>query len=104
MTEIRELFDLTKTIAADLFAGKTYPWEVLADIRPFILRLGETLPADEFDHPSEGVWIAKDAKIFPSAISAHPVLLTTVLRFVTAPLSARVLLSGRMRSLAIPQS
>ena len=42
MTEIRELFDLTKTIAADLFAGKTYPWEVLADIRPFILRLGET--------------------------------------------------------------
>ena len=51
MTEIRELFDLTKTIAADLFAGKTYPWEVLADIRPFILRLGETLPAVEFDHP-----------------------------------------------------
>ena len=55
MTEIRELFDLTKTIAADLFAGKTYPWEVLADIRPFILRLGETLPEDEFDHPSGSV-------------------------------------------------
>ncbi len=72
MTEIRELFDLTKTIAADLFAGKTYPWEVLADIRPFILRLGETLPEDEFDHPSEGVWIAKDAKIFPSAYIGSP--------------------------------
>ena len=99
MTEIRELFDLTKTIAADLFAGKTYPWEVLADIRPFILRLGETLPADEFDHPSEGVWIAKDAKIFPSAYIGSPCII-----FVTAPLSVRVLSSVKMRSLAIPQS
>ena len=75
MTEIRELFDLTKTIVADLFTGKTYPWEVLADIRPFILRLGETLPADEFDHPSEGVWIAKDATVFPSAYVHGPCII-----------------------------
>lgn len=29
MLEIKELLDLTKTIAAPLFEGKTYPWEVL---------------------------------------------------------------------------
>ena len=47
---------------AELFVGKTYPWEVLDDIKPFILKLGETLSPEEFDHPEEGVWIAKDAK------------------------------------------
>ena len=52
MTKINELFDLDKTIAAKLFEGKTYPWEVLGGIKDFILALGETLPQDEYDHRS----------------------------------------------------
>ena len=72
MTEIKELFDLDKTIAAKLFEGKTYPWEVLDGIKDFILALGATLPEDEYDHPSEGVWIAKDATVFPSAYIGSP--------------------------------
>ena len=75
MTTIKELLDLSKTIAAELFAGKTYPWEVLDDIKPFILKLGESLPAEEFDHPEEGVWIAKDAKVFPSAYIGAPCII-----------------------------
>ena len=75
MTTINELLDLSKTIAAELFEGKTYPWEVLDDIKPFILKLGESLPAEEFDHPEEGVWIAKDAKVFPSAYIGAPCII-----------------------------
>ena len=75
MTEIAELFDLTKTIASGLFEGKTYPWEVLSDIKAYILKLGETLPTDEYDHPEEGVWIAKDAKVFPSAYIGSPCII-----------------------------
>lgn len=75
MVKIDELLDLSKTIAAELFEGKTYPWEVLDDIKPFILKLGETLSPDEFDHPSEGVWIAKDAKVFPSAYIGAPCII-----------------------------
>lgn len=75
MTEIKELLDLTKTIAAPLFEGKKYPWEVLDGIKEFILALGETLPADEFDHPEEGVWIAKDAKVFASAYLGSPCII-----------------------------
>ena len=75
MTEIAELFDLTKTIASGLFEGKTYPWEVLPEIKSYILKLGETLPADEYDHPEEGVWIAKDAKVFPSAFIGSPCII-----------------------------
>lgn len=75
MVKIEELLDLIKTIAAGLFEGKTYPWEVLDDIKPFILKLGETLSPEEFDHPSEGVWIAKDAKVFPSAYIGAPCII-----------------------------
>ncbi len=75
MTEIKELFDLDKTIAAKLFEGKTYPWEVLDGIKDFILALGATLPEDEYDHPSEGVWIAKDATVFASAYIGSPCII-----------------------------
>ena len=75
MITISDLLDLDKTIAAELFEGKTYPWEVLDDIKAFILKLGPTLPADEFDNPSEGVWIAKDAKVFPSAYLGSPCII-----------------------------
>lgn len=31
--------------------------------RRFILKLGQTLSEEEYDHPSEDVWIAKSAKV-----------------------------------------
>lgn len=75
MDGIKELLDLTHTRAAELFKGREYPWEALSDIKDFILKLGPTLPADEFDNPSEGVWIAKDAKVFPSAYIGAPAII-----------------------------
>jgi UDP-N-acetylglucosamine diphosphorylase / glucose-1-phosphate thymidylyltransferase / UDP-N-acetylgalactosamine diphosphorylase / glucosamine-1-phosphate N-acetyltransferase / galactosamine-1-phosphate N-acetyltransferase len=75
MTTIKELYDLDKTIAAELFEGKTYPWEVLDGIKDFIYKLGETLPVDEYDHPSDGVWIAKDATVFASAYIGSPCII-----------------------------
>lgn len=75
MLEIIELLDLDKTIAAALFEGKTYPWEVLDGIKDFIYELGEKLSPEEFDHPEEGVWIAKDAKVFPSAYIGSPCII-----------------------------
>ena len=73
--KIGELLDLDHTIAKELFEGKAYPWEVLADIESFILKLGPMLPKDEFDNPKEGVWIAKDAKIFESAYIGAPCII-----------------------------
>lgn len=75
MIEIKDLFDLSKTIAASLFEGKKYPWEALADIKDFILELGPTLPSDEYDNPAEGVWIAKDATVFTSAYLGSPCII-----------------------------
>ena len=58
---------MDETIAAGIFEGKTYPWEVLADIGAFILELGKTLSADEYDRQGEDVWIARSARVFPTA-------------------------------------
>ena len=75
MIEIEELLDLEHSIASPLFAGKTYPWEVLDEIKAFILRLGPTLDPEIYAHPEEGVWIAKDAKVFPSAFIGAPCII-----------------------------
>lgn len=70
-----ELLDISKTIAAELFKKHAHPWEVLPHIKDFIIALGATLSKDEFDNPSENVWIAKDATISPSAFIGSPCII-----------------------------
>lgn len=74
-TEIAALYTLEETIAGDLFAGLTYPWEALPKIKDFILALGETLPAERFEKRADGVWIAKSAKVFESAYIGGPAII-----------------------------
>ncbi len=72
---IKGLFENMSTIAAPLFEGKTYPWEVLDGIGEFISKLGETLPKDEFFSPTKDVWIARDAVVAPTAYIAPPCII-----------------------------
>ena len=65
--KIKDLYDLTHTKAAAYLEGFEYPWEALSGISDMILAVGATLSLDEYDHPEETVWIAKDAKIYPNA-------------------------------------
>ena len=72
---ITDLYDLDHTAAADYLKGFEYPWEALAGISDLIIELGNKLSKDEFDNPSENVWIAKDAKVFDSAYIAGPCII-----------------------------
>jgi len=54
-------------LAAGYLGQFEYPWEALAGLSDFILELGKTLPADEYDEIQENVWIAKDAVIYNRA-------------------------------------
>lgn len=74
-TEIRELYTLEETIAKDIFEGATYPWEVLSKISEFIVKLGNTLPEDRFEKRGDNVWIARSAKIYPSACINGPAII-----------------------------
>lgn len=72
---ITDLFDLSHTLAADYLKGFTYPWEALKGISGFIIELGKKLNPDEYDNPSENVWVHKTAKIFPSAYLGAPCII-----------------------------
>lgn len=72
---IDDLYTLTETIAADVFADVTYPWEVLPKIKDFIISLGETLPADLYEKRGDNIWIAKSAKVFDSAYINGPCII-----------------------------
>ena len=73
--KISELFDLNETIAADIFDGCTFPWEVLSKIGDFIVKLGNTLPESEYEKRGENVWVAKSAKVFDSAYINGPCII-----------------------------
>ena len=53
----------------------TYPWEVLPHIGEFIVKLGESLPKDEYTEVEEHVWVHKTAKVFASAYLAGPAII-----------------------------
>ena len=71
---VTELYTLTETIAAPLFNGMTYPWEALPEIHDFILQLGETLSPEIFEKRGEDIWIAKTAKVAPTACINGPLI------------------------------
>ena len=72
---IRSLYDLQETIAKEIFDGLTYPWEVLPKISAFIVKLGNSLPEDIYEKRGENVWIARSAKVFPSAYINGPAII-----------------------------
>ena len=73
--KIQNLYDLSQTIASSLFKDVTYPWEVLPKIKDFIITLGNTLAPDVYEKRGENIWIAKSAKIAPTAYISGPVII-----------------------------
>jgi len=60
---IVNLLDVTHTRAESALAKFTYPHEILPHLFKTVLAIGKTLSLDEFFHPEEDVWIAKDAVV-----------------------------------------
>lgn len=72
---IAELYDLKETIAAELFEDGEYPWEVLPKIHDFIIELGKRLPGELYEEKGENIWIAKSAKVAPTACLNGPLII-----------------------------
>lgn len=73
--EINNLFDINETIAKELFIGVKYPWEILPKISNYIIELGEQLDKEKFKKIDENIWIAKNAKIAPTASITGPCII-----------------------------
>ncbi len=72
---IKQLYSLEQTIAKELLEKFTYPWEVLPHIGEYILELGQKLPQEEYEKVGEDVWIAKTAKVAPTAYIHGPAII-----------------------------
>lgn len=73
--EISNLYDLNQTIAAEIFEGLMYPWEALAKISDFIRKIGPTLDPERYEQRGEEIWVAKSAKVAPTAFLNGPLII-----------------------------
>lgn len=72
--KISNLYDLNETIAKEYLEQFTYPWEALKGISEFIKKLGPTLDPEKFEKRGEDIWVAKSAKVAPTACLNGPLI------------------------------
>lgn len=72
---LMSMLDTSHTLAASLFDAAGYPWDILEHIAHFITEIGPTLPENEYKKIGDGIWVANDAKIAPSAEIAGPCII-----------------------------
>lgn len=65
--KIINLYNLDETIAKELMERYVYPWEVLANIKEYIIEVGNKLNTEEYNKIGENIWMHKSAKVFSSA-------------------------------------
>ncbi len=73
--KVSNLYNLEETIAKDLLASVTYPWEALSKINDYILEIGKNLDPNKYDKVGDDVWIAKTAKVMPTAYIHGPAII-----------------------------
>ncbi|MBQ8138612.1 MAG: UDP-N-acetylglucosamine pyrophosphorylase [Lachnospiraceae bacterium] len=73
--KIKDLYSLEETIAAPLLETVEYPWEALPKISAFIKELGESLSSDLYEKRGEDIWVAKSAKVAPTASLNGPLII-----------------------------
>lgn len=72
---VKELFNLENKLAAPLFDGVEYAFEVLPNISDFIKKTGPTLDSAVYEQKGENIWIAKSAKVAPTALVTGPCII-----------------------------
>ena len=70
-----ELFDLSHTRAGARLEQTEYPWEILSQIPSIIREIGDRLDPNLYDHPADGIWIAKSATVAPTAYIGAPAVI-----------------------------
>ncbi len=77
MLKIESLFKNINdnTIAWEVIENCTYPWEVLPKIGEFIKKLGSSLDKNVYEEKGENIWIAKNAKVSPTAFINGPAII-----------------------------
>ena len=70
-----ELLDLEHTMAKEYLAAFEYPWQALAGIKELIVKLGESLPGEEYEQRAPQVWVHRSADVAPTAYLGAPCII-----------------------------
>ena len=73
--KIVNMYDLNETIAKEYMESAEYPWELLDGLSDYIKRLGATLDPEKYEKRGENVWVAKNAKVAPTAFLGSPLII-----------------------------
>lgn len=73
--KIVNMYDLNETIAKEYMETAEYPWELLDGLSDYIKRLGATLDPEKYEKRGEDVWVAKNAKVSPTAFLGSPLII-----------------------------
>lgn len=72
---VKEIFSNINPMVASIFENIEYPFEALSKISDFIKALGPTLDPEIYENKGENIWIAKSAKIAPTASITGPCII-----------------------------
>ncbi len=73
--KVSQLFDLKKTVCAELFTSISYPWEIFEFLADGIQNLGKKLPEEEFLQIAPQVWVARDANVSKHSCLTGPCII-----------------------------
>lgn len=71
----QSLFTLEETLAKSLLEQYEFPWEALPHIGAFIENLGGTLSEEEYEARENHVWVARSAKVAPTAFLGSNIII-----------------------------
>ena len=74
LVKTKELFEVKTEYLKKLFEDCVYPWEILPNIKAYIKALIEG-GLEGFTELSEGVYVGKDVKIYPTAVIEGPAII-----------------------------
>lgn len=72
---VKELFGDNGGLASALLEDVTYPFEALGKIGDYIKKIGPTLDTAVYEQKGENIWIARSAKVAPSASITGPCII-----------------------------
>lgn len=72
---IENLFKVQSEMIFPIFADIKFPFEALGKISDYIKKLGPTLDKEIYECKGENIWIAKNAKVAPTASITGPCII-----------------------------
>ena len=73
--KIKKLYDLEASRAGEYLKDLDYPWEALDHISEWVKMIGPTLDRDTYEDRGDDIWVARSAKIYPTATLTGPLII-----------------------------